>query len=287
MAQGVRVAAVSIAVSGSLAIAKLTVGWLAGSTSVVADGVESTADVLTSSLLLFALWVAARPADENHPYGHGRFEILTGLGLGVILFLTGLVISYKSLLGIDTKHGPPASYAMWPLVASIFLKSGLSAYKFHHGKKLRSSALVADAWNDFVDILSGLTALVALGLTLYDPSRFLAADHFGGAVVGVLVIILAIQVIRETSMQLMDTMPEAETIELVREVATSVPGALGVEKCYARKTGLRYHVDLHLEVDPSLSVREGHEIASRVRDRLKERLEWVADVLVHVEPQGL
>lgn len=287
MAQGVRVAAIGIIVSGALAIAKLTIGTMAGSTSVVADGFESTADVLASSLTLFALWVASRPADENHPYGHGRFEILTGLALGVFLFLTGLVIGYRSLQGLAETHTPPAAYAIWPLIASVVLKSGLSGYKFHHGKKLRSSALIADAWNDFVDIVSGLTALVALGLTLYDPSRFLAADHFGGAAVGVLVVMLGLQVIREASIQLMDTMPEAETIDLVREVATSVPGALGVEKCFARKTGLRYHVDLHLEVDPELSVREGHEIASKVRDKLKERLDWIADVLVHVEPQGL
>lgn len=287
MAQGVRVAVIGMVVSGALAVAKLTIGWMAGSTSVMADGVESGADVLTSGMLLFALWVAARPADENHPYGHGRFEILTGLGLGNFLVLTGIVIGYRSLQNVTQIHTPPASYAVWPVIASVFLKSALSAYKFHHGKKLGSSALVADAWNDFVDILSGMTALIALGLTLYDPSRFLAADHVGGAVVGVLVITLGLQVIRETSLQLMDTMPDAEAIERVREVAKSVPGALGVEKCYARKTGLRYHVDLHLEVNPMLSVREGHEIASQVRDKLKERLNWVADVLVHVEPQGL
>lgn len=287
MAQGIRVAVTSMIVGTALAISKLTVGWMAGSTAVVADGVESAADVLASGMLLFALWVASRPADENHPYGHGRFEILTGLALGVVLFATGVAIGYRSLHKVAEVHSPPAAYAVWPVIASVLLKSVLSGYKFYHGKKLRSSALLADAWNDFVDILSGMTALLALGLTLYDPERFLAADHFGGAVVGVLVIILGLQVIRETSMQLMDTMPEGEAIERVREVAQTVPGALGVEKCFARKTGLRYHVDLHLEVSPSLSVREGHEIASQVRAKVKERLDWVADVLVHVEPQGL
>lgn len=287
MAQGVRVAAVGIVVSGGLAIAKLTIGTMAGSTSVVADGLESTADVLASSLTLFALWVASRPADENHPYGHGRFEILAGLALGVFLFLTGILIGYRSLKGLGETHAPPAAYAVWPLIASVVLKSGLSAYKFHHGRRLRSSALMADAWNDMVDIVSGLTALAGVGLALYDPGRFLSADHFGGAAVGILVVILGVQVIRDASMQLMDTMPDAWTMDMVREVAMTVPGALGVEKCYARKTGLRYHVDLHLEVDPALSVREGHEIASQVRNKVKERLDWVADVLVHVEPQGL
>jgi cation diffusion facilitator family transporter len=127
-------------------------------------------------------------------------------------------------------------------------------------------------------------ALCSLGLTLYDPSRFLAADHVGGILVGIIVIYLGVKVVRDSTLQLMDTMPDPALIEEIRGVASEVPGALLVEKCYARKTGLQYHVDLHLEVDPDLTVRESHEIARDVRRRIRDRLEWVADVLVHVEP---
>ncbi len=281
---GERVALTGMAVSGLLAIVKITVGWMASSTSVVADGVESAADVLASGIVLFGLFLAARPPDANHPYGHGRFETLSGLGVGLALGLTGLAIAVRSLEGVGDRHDPPALYAVWPLIGSIILKSLLAGVKFHYGKKIHSAGLKADAWNDTVDIVSGSTALCALGLTLYNPARFLDADHYGGLGVGLIVIVLGLLVVRQTTLQLVDTMPDRRMLEEIRAAARMVPGAMGVEKCFARNTGLKYHVDLHLEVDPEMSVRASHEIATGVRDRIKQELEWVADVLVHVEP---
>lgn len=278
------VALASMLASGLLAAAKILVGLMAGSTSVVADGMESAADVAASGMVLFGLTLAAKPPDADHPYGHGRFETLTGLAVGMILALAGLGICVRSLGRVQGVHQAPEAYAIWPLLASIALKSVLSTLKFRYGRRIRSAALIADAWNDSVDILSGVTALTALGLTLYDPVRFLAADHYGGFAIGVIVIFLGMRVVRETSLQLMDTMPDEATMDHIRRAAKLVPGALEVEKCYARKTGLRYHVDLHLEVDPDLSVRESHEIATMVREKVKQELPWVADVLVHVEP---
>lgn len=285
---GRRVAIASVLASGLLAVIKILVGWLAGSTAVVADGVESAADVVASTIVFFGLSVAARPADEDHPYGHGRFETLTGLGVGLLLTATGIVITLASFRKLHMADAPPAAFAMWPLALSILVKSCMSAVKFHYGRRIRSEALTADAWNDTVDILSGTVALAAVGLTLYDPKRFLPADEIGGMGVGLIVILLGLRVIWDTSLQLMDTMPDEATMERIRQVALQEPGALGVEKCFARKTGLQYHVDLHLEVDPQLTVELSHEIATRVRIRLKEELDWVADVLVHVEPwQGI
>ncbi len=284
--QGARIAIASMAVSGSLAVAKLIAGWLAGSASVVADGVESAGDVLASSIVLLGLTVAARPPDKNHPYGHGRFETLTGLVTGLGLALVGAGIIWKSLQDIGLRHAPPASYALYPVAASVLLKGVMAGLKLRVGRRIRSSALVADAWNDAVDILSGTVALMAVGLSLYDPERFLAADHYGGALIGCIVILLGIRVVHETSLTLMDTMPDEEMMASIRQSALRVPGALDVEKCYARKTGLRYHVDLHLEVDPELTVRRSHAIAEQVRNRVKEDLAWVEDVLVHVEPYG-
>jgi cation diffusion facilitator family transporter len=281
---GQRVALASIAVSGALAVVKIAVGLVGGSTSVVADGFESAADVFASSFVLLGLTLAAKPADENHPYGHGRVETLTGLLIGLSLSAAGALISYRSLEQVGEPHRPPASYVLWPLIASTFIKTGLSSIKFHYGRKLQSAALVADAWNDAVDILSALAALVAVGLTLYDPARFLAADHYGGFAVGLLVIFTGVRVARDTALQLMDTMPGPVVMNRIRQVALEAPGVRGVEKCYARKTGLQYHVDLHLEVDPEITVRQSHDIATDVRIRIKQTLHWVADVLVHVEP---
>jgi len=143
---------------------------------------------------------------------------------------------------------------------------------------------MADATNDGIDVVSGLAALIALSLTLASPVRFLRADHYGAFVVGLIVIFTGARVVRDSGLQLMDTMPDARLMRLIREVAGSVPGVDGVEKCYARKTGLKYHVDLHLEVDPEMTVRDSHDIAQRVREKIREQLHWVADVLVHVEP---
>ncbi len=275
-----------MALSGALAVAKLIAGWLAGSASVVADGFESAGDVVTSGIVLLGLTVAARPPDKNHPYGHGRFETLTGLITGLGLALVGTGIIWKSLHDVGLRHAPPASFALWPVAASVALKSAMAAIKLRVGRRIRSAALVADAWNDAVDILSGTVALVAVGLAILDPGRFLGADHYGGAAIGCIVILLGLRVVHETSLTLMDTMPDEQMMATIRATALQVPGALDVEKCYARKTGLRYHVDLHLEVDPELTVRRSHAIAEEVRNRVKGELAWVEDVLVHVEPYG-
>ncbi|HWR53666.1 MAG TPA: cation diffusion facilitator family transporter [Bryobacteraceae bacterium] len=281
---GRRIAFAGIVASGALAIAKILIGWVGGSTSVIADGVESAGDVFTSGIVLFGLIVASRPPDQEHPYGHGRFEMLTGLGIGVILGLVGIAISVRSLDRVGAVHAPPQLYTIWPLFASIAVKATLSTLKFRVGRRIRSAALMADAWNDSVDILSAVVALTAVGLTLYDPAQFLAADHFGGFAVGVIVCFTAIRVVRDTSLQLMDTMPDPGLMQQLREAALRVPGVHGVEKCYARKTGFQYHVDLHLEVDPDMTVRESHDLAHLVRMQILASADWVADVLVHVEP---
>jgi cation diffusion facilitator family transporter len=271
--------------SAVLSAAKIIVGLHANSTAVVSDGLESAGDVLASGLALFGLMLAAKPPDTEHPYGHGRVEILSALIVGMMLTASGSLISFRSLERIrEVQQHTPAAYAVWPLVASIVIKSIMSLMKRRLGRKIHSSALLADSWNDTVDILSGSTALVALGLTLHDPVKFGIADHLGGAAVGIIVIFLGVRVVRDTTLQLMDTMPDSAALDSIRQVALRVPGALGIEKCYARKTGLQWHVDLHLEVDPAMSVYKSHEIATQVRIRIREELDWVADVLVHVEP---
>lgn len=283
-ASGKRIALISVATSAVLAVLKIAIGILAGSTSVVADGLESAGDVLASGVVLFGIAVAARPADEDHPYGHGRYETLTGLFVGLVLLAGGVGICYRSLKNVSAGHAPPASYALIPLVISSMAKAVLSTAKFRVGRRIRSAAITADAWNDFVDIISATAAMTALGLTLYDPSRFLAADHYGGFAVGLIVIFTGLIVARDTSGRLTDQMPPPELLQQVRAVALSIPGVSGVEKCFARNTGLQYHVDLHLEVDPDMTVWKSHEIATSVRFAIRERLDWVADVLVHVEP---
>lgn len=281
---GKRVAFASIGVSGALAIIKITVGLIAHSASVVADGVESAGDVVASGFVFLGFQIAGKPADKNHPYGHGRYETLTGLVVGIILFLGGIGVCFRSLESISLKHPIPGAYAMWPLLLSMLAKAVLSTVKFRFGRRIGSSALVADAWNDFVDILSAITAMTALGLTLLDPVRFESADHYGGFAVGLIVIFTGLRVAKESSERLTDTMPTEDHLRSIRTTALSVAGVNAVEKCFARSSGLQYHVDLHIEVDPEMSVRSSHDIANEVRFTIRRRLDWVADVLVHVEP---
>lgn len=278
------IAIASMLVSTGLATAKILVGANANSTAVISDGLESAGDVLASGLVLLGLVIASKPPDAQHPYGHGRVETLSALVVGMMLVISGSLISLRSMERSWESQPPPAAYAVWPLIVSIAVKGVTSAAKSRYARKIGSAGLEADAWNDRVDVFSGAVALTGLGLAVFGPKSFAAADHYGGAAVGLVVIFLGIRIVRDTTLLLIDTMPEPESMDQIRHVALSVPGARGIEKCFARKTGLRWHVDLHLEVDPDMSVLESHELATEVRIKIKETLDWVADVLVHVEP---
>ena len=279
-----RVALLGIGASAALAAVKIAVGLAARSVAVVSDGFESAADCFTSGMVYVGLRVAAKPADQDHPYGHGRFEILTGLMMGMLLAAVGAGICVRSIEQRKERHAP-ALFAIWALLGSIAVKAVLATVKMRVGKRTRSAALVADAWHELVDIVSGGVALIAVLLSVFFPN-LQAADHYGGFVIGLIVIFLGLRVARDTTLQLMDTMPDQAQMEQIRAAARSVPGALAIEKCFARKTGLRYHVDLHLEVDPSLTVLASHEIAHAVQLNVKRELDWVEDVLVHVEPHS-
>jgi cation diffusion facilitator family transporter len=281
---GRRVAIAGLAVSALLSVLNLVVGVLAGSTSVMAIGLEFAADVAASGIVLVGMIVGARPADANHPYGHGRVETLAGFVVGIVVLAGGVAICYRSLQAIGEAQPPPRPFAIASLLIAIVLRAVLSTIKFRVGRRIQSGSLVADAWNDTIDILSAAAALTAVGLTLYDPVRFQAADHYGGFAVGLIVILTGIRIARDASLELVDTMPEPGMADQIRRAAAAVPGVLEVEKVYARKTGLQYHVDLHIEVDPKLTVEASHGISGHVRSAVRTELPWVADVLVHVEP---
>jgi len=280
------VAAAGIVASILLAAANIFVGLASESRSVLATGIEFSGDVLASSLILISIIVASKPADDQHPYGHGRVETLGAFVLGLILIVAGIGVSWASLHGISERHSAPGPAAIVALLFAIVLRAVMATIKFRVGRRESSAALLADAWNDSVDILAATTALIAVGLAMYD-TRFLAADHYGGAVVGIIVAITGARVLRDASLELMDTMPDTDKIADIKRVAMEVEGVWGVDKTFARKTGFSYHVDLHIEVDPALTVAASHQIAGHVRSLVRARLRWVADVLVHVEPGSL
>jgi cation diffusion facilitator family transporter len=285
MRAGRAIALAGIAASALLAALNITVGLYVQSSSVFATGVEFAGDVLASAVVLIGLIVAGRPADENHPYGHGRIESLAAFVVGLILVVGGIGVCWNALQHVGEHHSPPSRLAVIVLVIAVTVRGTMSALKFRIGRRIGSGSLVADAWNDAVDILGAVVALVAVWLA-GRGDRFLAADHYGGFAVGVIVIATGVRVIRDATLELVDTMPDAERVAQLRGVAASVPGVAGVDKAFARKTGFTWHVDIHVEVDPAMTVAASHEIAGAVRRRVRSEVHWVADVLVHVEPAG-
>jgi len=283
---GRRLALLSIIIGILLAVFKILVGIKVGSTAVLSDGCEAAGDVLSSTIVYAGLWLASKPPDAEHPYGHGRYETLSGLAVGAILLLAGAAILWHSIISAQEPTSLPV-YALFPLLASVILKVGLAIWKFRIGKRIASTALQADAWHDLSDLLSTAIALIAVILTLSNPARFGLSDRIGSVLIGILIVLLSVRVVRQTIDQLVDTMPEENRMNQIRASAQSVPGTLGIEKCLARRSGMKYHVDLHLEVDPEMSVRRSHEIATEVRAAIRRDLPWVADVLVHVEPSPL
>ena len=198
---------------------------------------ESAADVIASGFVLFGLTLAAKPADANHPYGHGRVETLTGLLIGLVLMGGGVLISWNSIRRVGQPHEPLAAFVVWPLVISLAAKTGLATMKFRFGPKLQSDALTADAWNDATDTISAIVALIAVALTLRNSVRFAEADHYGGFAVGLIVISGLHPRSARNVDEPMDTMPDDRLIAQIRAAAFAVPEVRGVEKCFARKTG--------------------------------------------------
>src|SRR5579863_8450812 len=186
MHSGQRAAALGMLVSGALALVKIGVGPAGHSTAVVADGLESASDVLASGFVLLGLTLAAKPADREHPYGHGRIEILTGLLIGLGLSAGGALICYGSVARLGRPSPPVAGYVIWPLFISLAAKTTLALFKFRYARRLKSDSLAADAWNDLMDTLSAVAALIAVALALADPARFADADSYGGFVVGLI-----------------------------------------------------------------------------------------------------
>ncbi len=281
-----RLALVSISIGVALALAKILVGLKAGSAAVLSDGFEASGDVLSSAIVYAGLGLANKPPDAEHPYGHGRYETLAGLAVCALLLLAGAGILWHGITSLSVRTVLPF-YTLFPLFASIVLKVGLGTWKYRIGKRVASTSLQADAWHDFSDLLSTSIAMLAVLLTMLDPVRFGVADSIGAVVIGILIVLLSVRLARSTVDQLVDTMPEEKKLAEIRRSALSVAGTLGIEKCLARRTGLKYHVDLHLEVNPEMTVQESHEIATDVRFAIKRDLPWVADVLVHVEPSPL
>ncbi|MFW5737572.1 MAG: cation diffusion facilitator family transporter [Spirochaetota bacterium] len=277
---------IGIVGNGVLAVAKLIVGFLARSAAVVGDGVDSALDVLTSTITLVAARITAKPPDVNHPYGHTRAETIATKSLSFVIFFAGaqLAISTVGKLVTGEGHELPGRIALWVTIASIVGKAALAIYKYRVGRRTKSSMLIADAKNMRADIVISLTVLAGLLFTfaLHLP----VFDTITALGVSIWIMWVAFGLFLETNSELMEGHPDPDTYQRIFDAVRAVPGAEHPHRTRIRAIGGLYIVDLDIEVDGDLPVREAHRIAQQTERSIRECVEDVYDVLVHVEPIG-
>jgi cation diffusion facilitator family transporter len=281
-----RMALWGIAANLGLGLLKLAGGILGHSMALVSDAVHSLGDALTATGVWGALLWAQRPADREHPYGHTRAEAVAGSSVALLLIVSGLAVGWEAFHTLDEPSPAPAGYTLVIAAVSLVLKEGLYRYGRRVAAETDSVAVRAAAWDHRLDALGSLAVLVGLALATWGGSAWHAADHVAALVVALVILWAGAALYWASLHELMDRQADADLLAAVRREALAVPGVRGVEKLLARKTGLEYLVDIHVEVDPELSVRDGHAIAHEVKDRLLHRLVRVKDVLVHIEPAG-
>lgn len=275
---------IGVAVNASLAMVKIMAGVFGNSYALIADGIESTADIVTSLVVWGGLRVAAAPATDRHPYGYGKAEALSGVVASISLLVAAGLIAYHSIREILTPHHLPHWSTLVVLLVVIVVKEGLARWIGKVGESVESSALVADSWHHRSDALTSAAAFLGISIALIGGKGWEAADDWGALVACGVIAATGLRLLVATTRDLLDVAPPKSFEEDVRQLAATVEGVKGVEKCRIRKSGLAYYVDLHIEVDGEATVREGHKISGKVRSTLRNSGLKIADVLVHVEP---
>jgi cation diffusion facilitator family transporter len=239
--------------------------------------------VISSTVVYLGLRVAIRPPDEEHPYGYGKAEPVAAVIVSLALVVAAIVIGIESIRQIQTPHPLPNPYTLWVLFSVIGIKILLSRYVSSVGKGIDSSAVRSDAWHHLSDAITSTFAFVGISIALW--TRNAAADDWAALCAAPIIIFNACRQLRMPFEELLDIAPSPQMEQLVRTVASAMPGVIGLEKCNVRKVGFRYYVDLHVVVDGALTVRQGHNIAHDVEDSLLDKSPKIAEVLVHVEPE--
>jgi len=275
-----------IALNAFLAVVKIAGGILGSTYALIADGVESLLDIFASALVWTGLRVAVRPADDNHPYGHGKAEPLAGLAVALIVFVAAGWIGFHAVKEIHTPHHGP-HWGTLPLLAGVVaVKFVFSRRLLRAERAIGSTSLGIEAWHHLADALTSLAALIGIAIALAGGPGYENADDWAALVACVVVAWNGTALARRALDDLMDAAVPVELENRIRASAALVEGVRGVDKCRVRKNGLNYFVDIHVEVHGALSVREGHAIAGAVKYALLGSAHGVNDVLVHIEPAG-
>ncbi len=263
---------------------KLAAGIAGHSHALVADAVESFADIFSSLVVWRGVVVAAVPADEDHPYGHGKAEPIASAIVATMLLGAALWIAITAFGEITKPHPSPAPFTLIVLLLVVAVKEGLFRFVSHEGKAVDSSAVRTDAWHHRSDAITSVAAGIGISVALIGGKGFEAADDVAAIAAAGVIAWNGWHLLRPALSELMDTAPGPEVIDQIRQIATTTPGVNGVEKCIVRKVGYQYFVDMHVEVDPQMTVLRSHEIAHAVKDKIRNALPAVCDVLVHIEP---
>ena len=267
-----------------LAIVKIAAGILGNSYALVADGIESVSDVFSSILVLVGLRYAQKPADKNHPYGHGKIEPLVTFVIVGFLIASSLLIAYQSYQNILTPHQVPKAWTLLLLGGIILWKELSYRIVLRNSKLTGSSSLKADAWHHRADAITSVAAFIGISIALCIGEGYETADDWAALLASGIILYNAYKIFRPALGEILDEDMYEDISLKIKEVAREVPGIMAIEKCHIRKTGMSYCVDIHLIVNGNITVKEGHDIAHKLKDTLQRQLPSIASVLIHVEP---
>lgn len=274
----------SIISSAILATIKWLAGYFGNSYALIADAIESTTDIVSSILVLFGLKYSSKPADKNHPYGHGRIEpLITFIVVGFLL-TSAIIIVSNAIENIKTPHELPKTYTLFVLAGIIIWKEISYRLVIRKSRETKSSSLKADAWHHRSDAITSVAAFVGITVALIMGKGYESADDWAAILAAIFILYNCYKIFRPAFGEIMDEHGHEDIINNVRVISKLVPGVLGTEKCLIRKTGMQFHLDLHINVNSNISVKEGHSISHKLKDRLKQEIPELSNVLIHVEP---
>jgi cation diffusion facilitator family transporter len=282
--QAVRATVLGLGLNLSLGIIKLVGGLAGGSFALVSDAVNSLGDSLSSVVTLGALWYAQWPADDEHPYGHTRVEAVAGAYVAILILTSGIYLGVEAIQRMGIAHHMPQVWTLWIAGGNAVLKELLYWYNRRIGRSTGSTAIVASAWDHRADALCSLAVLIGLIVVRTAGAEYAWVDHAAALIVVAAIMWSGGALLINSTGELLDPQADAEVLDEVRGAAQQVPGVRAVEKLWVRKTGIEYLVDIHIQVDPLMTVEEGHRIGHRVKSELVIRFARVKDVLVHLEP---
>jgi cation diffusion facilitator family transporter len=274
----------AIALNGLIGVLKLAAGLLGHSYALLADAAESFTDVFSSSISLFGLTVAATPADRTHPFGHSRAETLASAAVSLALAAIGGLIFWHAALSLSEPRLAPDPRTLLVLVPVILAKEWMFHRLRARGKATGSVAIVTEAWHQRSDVVTSIAALAGILIAWIGGPRWSHADSWAAMVASVWLVGVGLWLLNPTLHELMEGSVDPSLTAFVRQTGLDCPGIRGIDKVWVRKLGMRLIVDLHIEVDPDISVQEGHRLAHDVKSKIQAELPQVLDVMVHVEP---